>query len=51
MNLSFGIFSLNDALNFAVHSDVGITDDPQRILHYFLESIDDLQEAALEAQG
>jgi diacylglycerol O-acyltransferase len=50
MNLSFGIFSMNDELNFAVHSDVGITDDPERILHYFLESLDDLRTAVIEAE-
>jgi WS/DGAT/MGAT family acyltransferase len=49
MNLSFGIFSLAGRLNFAVHSDVGITPDPERILDYFLESIDDLKSAVLDA--
>ncbi len=46
MNLSFGIFSLNGSLNFSVHSDVGITQDPERILDHFLESVQILQTAA-----
>jgi WS/DGAT/MGAT family acyltransferase len=49
MNLSFGIYSLNGQLNFSVHSDTGITDDPERILDLFLESIDELVTEALDA--
>jgi hypothetical protein len=49
MNLSFGIYSLNGQLNFSVHSDTGITDDPERILDLFLESIDDLTAEVLDA--
>ncbi|MEI2785751.1 MAG: wax ester/triacylglycerol synthase family O-acyltransferase [Candidatus Nanopelagicales bacterium] len=45
MNLSFGIFSLDGQLNFSVHSDTGITDDPERILELFLESIEGLKVA------
>ena len=48
MNLSFGIYTLDGMLNFAVHSDTGITDDPERILHFFLESIEDLKAEVLE---
>ncbi len=50
MNLSFGIYSLNGQLNFSVHSDTGITDDPERILDHFLESIDELRELVLDDQ-
>lgn len=39
MNLSFGIFTLNGELNFSVHSDRAITEDPERILDHFLASI------------
>lgn len=46
MNLSFGIFSLNGEINFAVHSDEGITADPERILDHFLTSVDALLAAA-----
>jgi WS/DGAT/MGAT family acyltransferase len=45
MNLSFGIFSLNGELNFSVHSDTGITKDPERILDLFLESVEELKAA------
>ncbi len=45
MNLSFGIFTLNGELNFAVHSDVALTPDPERILDHFLATIDDLKAA------
>ena len=48
MNLSFGIYTLDGMLNFAVHSDTGITDDPERILHFFLESIEDPKSEVLE---
>lgn len=44
-NLSFGIFTLAGKLNFSVHTDAGITPDPDRILSLFLESVDDLLEA------
>ncbi len=50
MNLSFGIYSLNGQLNFSVHSDTGITDDPERILHFFLESIEELTAEVLDVQ-
>ncbi|HRY09063.1 MAG TPA: wax ester/triacylglycerol synthase family O-acyltransferase [Candidatus Nanopelagicales bacterium] len=50
MNLSFGIYSLNGQLNFSVHSDTGITDDPERILDFFLESIEELRELVLDAE-
>ena len=50
MNLSFGIYSLNGQLNFSVHSDTGITDDPERILDHFLESIEELRELVLDDQ-
>ncbi len=46
MNLSFGIFSLAGEINFAVHSDVALTPDPERILAHFLSSVDDLIEAS-----
>ncbi|MEZ5184180.1 MAG: wax ester/triacylglycerol synthase family O-acyltransferase [Candidatus Nanopelagicales bacterium] len=49
MNLSFGIFSLNNELNFSVHSDTGITDDPERILELFLDSIAELKAEVLDA--
>ncbi len=49
MNLSFGIFTLNGELNFSVHSDAGITDDPERILELFLESIEELKAEVLDA--
>ena len=42
MNLSFGIFTLDGELNFSVHSDAGITNDPEMILRYFDESVDEL---------
>ena len=35
-------------LNFPLHSDTGITDDPERILHFFLESIEDPKSEVLE---
>ena len=50
MNLSFGIYSLNGQLNFSVHSDTGITDDPERILHFFLESVEELTAEVLDVQ-
>jgi WS/DGAT/MGAT family acyltransferase len=50
MNLSFGIYSLNGELNFSVHSDTGITDDPERILDFFLESIEGLRAEVLDVQ-
>lgn len=50
MNLSFGIYTLNGELNFSVHSDTGITEDPERILDFFLESIEELQ-AEVEDAG
>ncbi|MFN8184969.1 MAG: wax ester/triacylglycerol synthase family O-acyltransferase [Candidatus Nanopelagicales bacterium] len=50
MNLSFGIYTLNGKLNFSVHSDTGITEDPERILDFFLESIEELQAEVLDAQ-
>ena len=43
MNLSFGIYTLNGELNFSVHSDTGITADPERILDFFMESIEELE--------
>jgi len=46
MNLSFGIFSLNGEINFAVHSDTALTPDPERILDHFLSSVSALQERA-----
>jgi WS/DGAT/MGAT family acyltransferase len=49
MNMSFGLFSLNNEINFAVHSDVGITDDPERILDLFLDSIEQLRAEVLDA--
>jgi WS/DGAT/MGAT family acyltransferase len=49
MNLSFGIFTLNNELNFSVHSDTGITDDPQRILQLFQDSIEQLKAEVLDA--
>ncbi len=49
MNLSFGIYTLNGELNFAVHSDTGITQDPERILDLFLESIEELQAVVADA--
>ncbi len=48
MNLSFGIYTLNGKLNFSVHSDTGITEDPERILDFFLESIEELQAEVLD---
>ncbi|MBK6763959.1 MAG: DUF1298 domain-containing protein [Micrococcales bacterium] len=50
MNLSFGIYTLNGRLNFSVHSDTGITEDPERILDFFLESIEELQAEVLDVQ-
>ena len=50
MNLSFGIYTLNGKLNFSVHSDTGITEDPERILDFFLESIEELQAEVLDVQ-
>ena len=49
MNLSFGIFTLNNELNFSVHSDTGITGDPERILDLFRESIEQLKAEVLDA--
>lgn len=49
MNLSFGIFTLDGKLNFSVHSDTGITEDPERMLDLFLESIDELRTEVLDA--
>jgi len=49
MNLSFGIYTLNGMLNFSVHSDTGITEDPERILDFFLESIEELKAEVLDA--
>ena len=46
MNLSFGIFSLNGQINFAIHSDTAVTADPERILDHFVESVRLLEEAA-----
>jgi hypothetical protein len=42
-NLVLGIFSLNGELNFAVHSDAGITPDPERILVHFTQAVDELR--------
>ncbi len=49
MNLSFGIFTLNGELNFSVHTDTAITQDPERILDFFLESVEELRFEVLEA--
>ncbi len=46
MNLSFGIFTLDGELNFSVHSDAAITEDPKRIEELFVESVLELQEVA-----
>lgn len=45
MNMSFGIFSLNGELNFAVHSDTALTPDPERVAELFLEAVDKLKQA------
>lgn len=45
MNLSFGIFTLDGELNFAVHSDANITPDPEVISRLFVESLDELVDA------
>lgn len=44
MNLSFGIFSLNGELNFSINADEGITDDPDRIIELFLETVEVFKE-------
>lgn len=49
MNLSFGIFSLAGELNFSVHSDAAITDDPERILQLFLDSVRAIEDRAAVA--
>ena len=49
MDLSFGIFSLAGEINFAVHSDAGLTPDPERILDYFVASVNTLVESAVVA--
>jgi diacylglycerol O-acyltransferase len=46
MNLSFGIFSLNGEVNFAVHSDAALTPDPDEIVRLFRESLLTLQTRA-----
>lgn len=43
-NLVVGIFSLNGELNFAVHSDAGITEDPERILEHFTRAVEELEQ-------
>ena len=42
MNLSFGIFTLDGQLNFAVHSDANITPNPELITQLFVESLNEL---------
>lgn len=42
MNLSFGIFTLNGEINYAVHSDAAITPDPEEIVRLFAASVDTL---------
>jgi diacylglycerol O-acyltransferase len=39
MNLSFGIFTLNGEVNYAVHSDAALTPDPGEIVRLFGESV------------
>lgn len=46
MNLCVGVFSLNDEINFAIGSDVAITEDPERILGHFKASVAELIERA-----
>ena len=46
MNLSFGIFTLNGEINYAVHSDVAITPDPGEIVEGFAQSVRTLVDLA-----